>query len=380
MKKDNQNPIQIHIDDSQYHREQEKKIKKIEDEYKKRESKERARNDERYDDLKSDLFRKVESYGQKIASHLEEQKYEAERKKKQKEEQQRQLEEDKKNTIQENHYRKLSNVLPISSSIKLGRVFSASEYQDEINKIFNQIEKLNQNGMRDLDIKFYSPKESKNFELRDKKNPYYFKLKNIEAKNTYRFKKHYRKSENIPYVWGSKCEVNFKLLTPKETLIERKIRAESRAEQEKLRAEQEKLRAEQEKLRIEAEKKELDDIMTVARMPLADREKAATRDADKTIAKTDESRLSNPKAPKIITKTDESRLSNPKAPSYLNPQLTPNETSQSSLFNFESSVRRLLVTILTKSSNLFASTIGKILGFIIRKNNSKEKKGKPTGR
>ena len=43
-----------------------KKIKKIEDEYKKRESEERARNDERYDDLKSDLFRKVESYGQKL--------------------------------------------------------------------------------------------------------------------------------------------------------------------------------------------------------------------------------------------------------------------------------------------------------------------------
>jgi len=362
-KKDNQNLIPIYIDDSQYLREhlreQEKKIKKIKDEYKEKEREERARNDERFDEYQRWLR-------ESIASSLEDQKYEAEEKKKQREEQQRQLEEDKKNTIQENHYRKLSNVLPISSSIKLGRVFSASEYQDEINKIFNQIEKLNQNGMRDLDIKFYSPKESQNFELRDKKNPYYFKLKKIEAINTYRFKKHSYKPEKIKYLWGSKCEVNFKLLTPKETLIERKIRAESRAEQEKL-------RAEQEKLRIEAEKKELDDIMTVARMPLADRVKAINKKTLK--PKPAKSKLSNPKAPHVAYK-HRIPMDNP---SYLYPQPTPNETSQSSLFNFESSVRRLLATILTKISNLFASTIIKILDFIIRKNDSKEKNGKPTG-
>lgn len=306
-KKDNQNPIQIHIDDSQYHREQEKKIKKIEDEYKKRESEERARND----DLQS-LLESLESNSQMYASHLEDLKYEAERKKKQKEEQ-RQLEEDKKNTV-------LSNVLPINSNIKKGKIFSGLELGNAIDSVQDKIYDLNKKlkpRMGNIKIEFYTSKTPKNFKLRDEENPYYYKLERSEAKNTYRY--HFGEE----YLWRSKCRVDFEVLTSEETLIECKIRAE-----------QEKLRAEQEKLRIEAEKKELDDIMKVAEIRIL--QQASTRDADK-----------------IIAKTDESRLSNPKAPSYLNPQLTPNETSQSSLFNFESSVRRLLVTILTKISNLF---------------------------
>ena len=364
-KKDNQNLIPIYIDDSQYLREhlreQEKKIKKIKDEYKEKEREERARNEERFDEHQ----RLLES----IASSLEDQKYEAEEKKKQREEQQRQLEEDKKNTIQKNNYRKLSRVLPISSNIKQGKIFSASELQNEVNMIYDQIEKLNQNGMSNLCIKFYQPKKSPDFELTDKKNPYYFKLEKIEAINTYRFKKHSYEPEKIKYLWGSKCEVHFKMLTSKETLIELKVRAERRAEQERLRAE--------ERLRRKAEKIELDDVMSpmeVARMPLADRLKAINKKTLK--PKPAKSKLSNPKAPHVAYK-HRIPMDNP---SYFYPQPTPNETSQSSLFNFESSVRRLLATILTKISNLFASTIIKILDFIIRKNDSKEKNGKPTGR
>jgi hypothetical protein len=341
--KDIKYPSVIHVDTSEYDREQEKKIKKIDDEHKEREREERARNDERYDDLQS-LLESLESNTQMYASHLEDLKYAAEEKKKQKEEQ-RQLEEDKKNTV-------LSNVLPINSNIKKGKIFSGLELGNAIDSVQDKIYDLNKKlkpRMGDIKIEFYSPKTPKKFRLSDEENPYYYKLESIEAKNTYRFKEDSPEPEKIKYIkylWRSKCRVDFEVLTSEETLIERKIRAE-----------QEKLRAEQEKLRIEADKKELDDIMKVAEIRIL--QQASTRDADK-----------------IIAKTDESRLINPKAPSYLNPQLTPNETSQSSLFNFESSVRRLLVTILTKISNLFASTIGKILGFIIRKNDSREKKEK----
>ena len=332
---------------------------------------ERARNEERFDEHQ----RLLES----IASSLEDQKYEAEEKKKQREEQQRQLEEDKKNTIQKNNYRKLSRVLPISSNIKQGKIFSASELQNEVNMIYDQIEKLNQNGMSNLCIKFYQPKKSPDFELTDKKNPYYFKLKKIEAIKTYRFRSSSLRNlypGGIKYLWRSKCEVHFKMLTSKETLRELKVRAERRAEQKRLRLEQQRLETE-ERLRRKAEKIELDDVMSpmeVARMPLADRLKAINKKTLK--PKPAKSKLSNPKAPHVAYKH---RI--PKDnPSYLYPQPTPNETSQSSLFNFESSVRRLLATILTKISNLFASTIIKILDFIIRKNDSKEKNGKPTGR
>ena len=330
-KKDNQYPTQIHIDNSEYHREQEKKIKKIDDEHKKRAREEQARQDERYDDL----LRLVESNAQTYASHLEDLKYEAEEKKKQKEKHQRQLEqleEDKKNTIQENRYRKLSNVLPISSNIKQGKSFSASEYQNEINMIVNQIEKLNHNGMRNLDIEFYSPKKSKNFELTDEKNPYYFKLRKIEAKNTYRFKKHSWKPENIKYLWGSKCKVHFNILTSEETLIELKIRAEKKA--------------------IEDEKKRKKAIAEARRIANYDAawDKYA---AEKAIE--NEKKRKEPKA--------EARIEAKKAV-----QLSP--------LNLVSSIQLPLATILTKISNLFASTIGKILGFIIRKNDSKEKKEK----